>query len=158
LVWCRSYLAYDGHCTDLVARLKYRNARSSVGWLAEGMASLVVEPVDLVTWAPTTPPRRRERGFDQAEVLARAVARRLRVPSRRLLRRRPGPHQTGRSLAERRSGVTFEAVNRRVEGRVGSVLVVDDVVTSGSTLVAAASALRSGGVRSVAGLAAAHTP
>ncbi|MGH9263995.1 MAG: ComF family protein, partial [Acidimicrobiales bacterium] len=82
---CAALLAYDGAGRELVARLKYRNARSSVPFLSRGMAALVTGQIDVVTWAPTTPARLRARGFDQARVLARAVARRLGVPSRALL-------------------------------------------------------------------------
>src|SRR5438067_5234872 len=60
-------LSYAGAGRELVARLKYRNARASVAWLSAGMAALVAADVALVTWAPTTPSRRRDRGFDQAE-------------------------------------------------------------------------------------------
>ncbi|MGH9280845.1 MAG: ComF family protein, partial [Acidimicrobiales bacterium] len=75
---CAALLEYQGAGRELVARLKYRNARSSVGFLADGMAALV-DPaaIDAVTWVPTTADRRRQRGFDHAQVLARAVARRL---------------------------------------------------------------------------------
>ncbi len=163
LVWCRSLLELDGGGRELVARLKYRNARSSLRWLANGMAGLVGSPdragrpAVVVTWAPTTTARRRDRGFDQAELLARAVARRLHLPCRRLLVRRPGPHQTGRSLAERRHGIAFRAVGR--PPRVApAVLLVDDVVTSGSTLSAAAGAVRRAGAGPVFALTAARTP
>ena len=64
----------------------------------------------VVSWAPTTPARRRARGFDQAEVLARAVARTTRLPCRGLLRRLPGPPQTGLPASERRRGPRFVAV------------------------------------------------
>ena len=49
-------LRYEGAGRDLVVHLKYRNARSSIRWLAEAMAALV-DPtgIDVVTWAPTTP-------------------------------------------------------------------------------------------------------
>ncbi|MDQ6728379.1 MAG: hypothetical protein M3066_19780 [Actinomycetota bacterium] len=94
---CCALLDYDGAGRELVARLKYRNARSSLPFLARGMAALVTAgPTDVVTWAPTTPTRLRARGFDQAELLAKRVARHLGLPSRRLLRREAGPAQTGR--------------------------------------------------------------
>lgn len=142
-----------------MARLKYRNHRAVLPGLAAAMASLVVEPgtpmaIDVVTWAPTTASRRRQRGFDHAELLARAVAGHLRRPCARLLSRRPGPPQTGRPLAERGQGPRLVA-RRRV---VGAVLLVDDVVTSGSTVRASAVALRSAGASSVVVLAAARTP
>lgn len=147
-------LAYEDEGRELVARLKYRNARSSLPWLAERLAALV-DPttVDAVTWLPTTGRRRRRRGFDQSELLARALARRLQLPCPRLLRRGPGPPQTGRPLAERRRRPPLTASVPRVPSRV---LVVDDVCTSGTSLAAAAAALRSRGAAVVVAATAAR--
>src|SRR5688572_14604253 len=118
-------LAYEDEGRELVARLKYRNARSSLPWFVDRLAALV-DPatVDAVTWLPTTGRRRRRRGFDQSELLAQALARRLHLPCRRLLRRGPGPPQTGRPLAERRRRPPLTASAPRVPSRV---LVGDDV-------------------------------
>ena len=147
-------LAYEDEGRELVARLKYRNARSSLPWLVDRLAALV-DPatVDAVTWLPTTHRRRRRRGFDQSELLARALARRLRLPCPRLLRRGPGPPQTGRPLAERRRRPPLTASVPRVPTRV---LVVDDVCTSGASLAAAAAALRSRGAAVVVAATAAR--
>ena len=151
---CDALLAYEGPARAVVTQLKYRNARSAAAWLAAGMAALVPpDAADVVTWAPTTELRRRSRGFDQAEVLARRVAVALRLPCRPLLTRLPGPPQTGRTLLERRDGPQFLA-RSVAQGR--RVLVVDDVVTTGATLSAAALALRSAGADGVVGLASAH--
>jgi predicted amidophosphoribosyltransferase len=149
-------LSYEGDAASLLRSLKYANARSVVGRLADGMA-LLVEPgwADLVTWAPTSTAHRRRRGYDQAEVLARAVARRLGVPARQVVRRDPlSVAQTGRSRTERLHGPTFVAV-RCVSGRV---LIVDDVVTTGATLRQAAAVVLATGAREVACIAAAATP
>ncbi len=148
-------LRYEGAGRDLVVHLKYRNARSSIRWLAEAMAALV-DPtgIDVVTWAPTTPERRRVRGFDQAELLAWAVARRLHLPCRRLLRRGSGPAQTGRSRQERHHTLRLQAVGRPAR----SVLVVDDVATTGATLASVAAALRRAGTVEVWAVTAARTP
>ncbi|MBV9412292.1 MAG: ComF family protein [Acidimicrobiia bacterium] len=148
-------IAYTGVGRELVARLKYRNARAVLPALANAIAHLV-DPatVDVVTWAPTSAARRRERGYDQARLLARAVARRLHRPCRSLLSRQPGPAQTGRPKRDRLAGPTF-TISRNPPRRV---LVVDDVVTTGATLIAAARVLKAAGALEVKGAAAARTP
>ena len=151
---CAALLTYAGAGRELVARLKYRNARSSVPFLARGMAAIATS-VEVVTWAPTTPARLRRRGFDQARILAQAVARELGVPCRPLLRRRPGPPQTGRDAVARYSGPGFTG-RRAIGGR--RVLLVDDVVTTGATVAAAGRALREAGATEVHAVAAARTP
>ncbi len=150
---CTSLLDYDGPGRELVLALKYGNRRAVVRPLGRALALLVAGPVDVVTWVPTTPRRRRERGYDQARLLAREVARGLGRPCRSLLRRAPGPPQTGRSLAERQRGPVLTA-RRRADG---IVLVVDDVVTTGASLAAAAATLRGGGARGVQGVTVAAT-
>jgi predicted amidophosphoribosyltransferase len=151
---------YDGVARELVARIKYWRTRATVPWLAHRMAGLIAlagedARVDLVTWAPTTPSRRHARGFDHAEILARAVARELRLRARPTLRRQSGPPQTGRPAAARRAGPGFDARGAALATRV---LLVDDVATTGATLAAAADALRRRGATRVVAVTAARTP
>src|SRR6056297_1027617 len=143
-------LAFTGRARQVVLGLKYRNRRA-VGRHLAGLVvnRLVAERahvgVDVVTWAPTSTRRRRDRGYDQGELIARTVARQLGLPCRRLLDRDTSPSQTGRSRAERLAGPRFVA-RPGLDGV--TVLVVDDVVTTGSTLLAAAAALADRGASS----------
>jgi ComF family protein len=150
--------AYEGVARELVARLKYRQARAALPWLATRMVDAVAAlagPFDAVTWVPTTVARRRARGFDQAALLARAVGRQLALPVRRTLVRAAGPPQTGRPASDRRAGPSFRLRVGHVPTRL---LIVDDVATTGATITAAAHVLRDGGARHVAALTAARTP
>ena len=148
---------YDEVARALVTAVKYRNARGSIAGLAGAAASLL-DPDDMagatLTWAPTTPDRLRRRGFDQAELLARAIGRHARLPVRACLDRLPGAHQTGLRAAERHRAPHFTARHRPST----TVVVVDDVCTTGATLSAAAGALRAAGARHVHGLVLARTP
>lgn len=152
---------FTGDLKERLTRWKFLGRTADTGVLAELVAGVLrdrfaTNAVDVVTWAPTSNRRRRERGYDQAEVLARAVARRLRLPSRHLLTRAPGSPQTGRSRKERiREAPRFRA---RPTLRGLRVVVIDDVVTTGSTLRSAKAALTEGGYRVVLLVAVAATP
>lgn len=149
--------AYDERSAIFITDAKYRNSRAALRplarWAVEAIPAEVVAGIDLVTWAPTTRSRRRQRGFDQAEVVARSVGRDLARPVRRLLQRTDGPAQTGRPRTERLLGPGFTC-RWAPEG----VLLVDDVCTTGATLSAAAQALREGGALQVHGMVLARTP
>ncbi|MEI7548070.1 MAG: phosphoribosyltransferase family protein [Actinomycetota bacterium] len=148
-------LAFEGVARQVVHGLKYRNRRP----VAKVLATLIIRRlkfgrIDVVTWAPTSGSRSRQRGYDQAELLARAVAQQLGVPCRRLLYRCHGPSQTGHTRAERLHGPQFRA--RAVAPHL-RVLLVDDVVTTGATLAAARDALSGAGIADVVCVAAAAT-
>lgn len=149
---------YEGAARELVARVKYRDARHAVPFLAAAVATLVrdVPSEAVVTWPPTTTARRRARGFDHAEALAGRVARELGLPAAALLARVDSTAQTGRVASERRAGPAFVARSHATAPTF--VVLVDDVLTTGATLTAAARALRADGVRTIVAATAARTP
>ncbi|HEX7096649.1 MAG TPA: phosphoribosyltransferase family protein, partial [Acidimicrobiales bacterium] len=117
------------------------------------LARAVSHPVDAVTWAPTGSRRAGRRGYDQAELLARAVARALGRTARATLQRCGAVPQTGLGARERRVSPAFGA-RRAVSG---TWLVVDDVCTTGATLQAAAATLRRAGAAGVHAITVAYT-
>ncbi len=156
---CDALFAYEGAGAELVQRLKYANHRDAVATLALGLARLVAAggEVSVVTWVPASPSNRRLRGYDQGELLARAVARRL--PGARAsacFRRRAGAAQTERDRADRLAGPALEWGRSR--GLSGTVALVDDVRTTGASLAAAASLLRAHGALRVVAATIAATP
>ena len=150
--------AYDTAGRAVVQAIKYRNHRDALSWAAGGLARLLADVDGMgaptITWAPTSADRVRTRGYDQAELLAGALARAVGSRPRRLLRRLPGPPQTGRPARERRTGPQFQVVAAPSR----SVIVVDDVVTTGATASSAAAALRAAGAGEIIVVALARTP
>jgi ComF family protein len=161
-VWAA--VSYDGPARALVAALKFRGAIGVADAMAAQMAACappgLLEGRALVP-VPLHPARRRRRGFNQAEELARALSRRTGLPLADCLRRTAGgarASQVGRGREER-LGALDGAFRLRAESPVPMrALLVDDVVTTGATLAACAAGLESGGVRQVGAVVYARTP
>ncbi len=154
---------YDGVVRELIARAKYRNQRYALDWLANAVArqcqATKFPPINCVTWAPTTHTRRESRGFDHAELLARRVARELQLPVAPTLRRLDAAPQTGRPRTQRLIGPVFDATHIEVTRRdQRTVLIVDDVATTGVSLSNAATVLRRSGYGPVFAATIARTP
>jgi ComF family protein len=149
-------VAFEGPARSLVHALKFRAALG----VADVMAAQVVagaprgllEPPAVLVPVPTHGVRRRARGFDHAEQLARALATRTGLQVARCLVRSGAPtRQAGSSRAARRAPGRIEV---RVRGDPpSSALLVDDVHTTGATLEACARALRRAGAYTVCAVA-----
>ena len=153
-------VTYEGIARRLILSLKYHNRQQVVTVLAELLAERIVQRIqdietvcDVVTWAPTSKARVRRRGHDQSELLARCLAKKMHVPCRRLLIKTSTNVQTGASRELRLQGSVFSA---RKLGVNSHVIVVDDVVTTGTTLRCAADALLKAGVCQVTCVAVAY--
>lgn len=137
---------YDPLVARLILAAKNGGRRDVLRALAVPLAGAIdAGDVVAVAWVPASRARRRRRGYDQAEVLARAVARQCQVPAGRFLRRCDSSTQANRSREERLAGPSIR-LRRRPPG---SVLLVDDVTTTGASLAASAIALRAGGAHRV---------
>jgi ComF family protein len=157
----RSAVAYEGPIELAVQRFKYG------GWrrLARPLALLLAERLAVeglaahwVLAVPLHQSRLRQRGFNQADLLARELRRRLAIdrPPGELVRTRATPPQVGHDRLWRLENVrgAFEWRGPDLGGR--SLLLVDDVATTGATLEACAAALRACGSGPVIGASVAR--
>jgi ComF family protein len=146
----RAATNYQGIAKQLVRKLKFSGARAA----SKEMGQLFPLPARgtqaIVMHVPTATSRIRSRGYDQAALLAVAYARHARLPFVPCLVRRGQQHQVGASRAQRMAQLqsAFSVTKqRKVKG--AHVIIVDDVVTTGATLQAAASALTAAGASRV---------
>jgi ComF family protein len=141
----------------LVQRMKYGGQLACIDYLADPLAAAVTCWPDMLLAVPLAPARQRMRGFNQSHELATRVARRHRVPiGGGLVRARDTPPQATLPWAQRVRNVrgAFRA-DASVTGL--RVAIVDDVMTTGATLAAAATAVRRAGARSVEAWVVART-
>jgi ComF family protein len=147
----RSFALYGGALADAILTLKYRDRPDLARPLGELLAQLDRLRCDLVVPVPLHPRRLAERGYNQAALLARPLARRLGVPFRpRALRRaRLAAPQASLDRAKRLAiaGAFTLAPGLSVAGQ--RVLLVDDVATTGATLAGCAAPLYAAGALQV---------
>lgn len=159
----RSAAAYEGPLERAIHRFKYDGWRA----LAPTLAALIAErlageipPGALMVAVPLHPRRQRRRGYNQSELIAAELRRRLRLAAPgapgRVVRVRDTPPQVGLDRLRRRANVAgaFAWRGGALDGR--PVVVVDDVTTTGATLEACAAAIRAGGGGPVLGLTVAR--
>ena len=146
----RSPFLYEGPIAAAIRGMKFGGWRALAPRLAAAIAAVLPDPLgaDVVCWVPLSGRRRRRRGFDQAEVLARVLADLLGLPAEAALRRRRDtPAQARLGGARRRAAL--EGAFRARRRAPPAVLLVDDVLTTGATAAACAEALRDGGAQRV---------
>ena len=156
---------YRGNAAESLKRYKFGRCRHYAGSYGRLLAMRIhrdLPRADVITWVPVSRKRRRARGFDQVELLARAISAELELPAEALLiKHRDNRANSGlRTPEERRAtvlGVYRAAAPDRIAGK--RVLLLDDIVTTGATASECARVLLTAGAEEVlfAAVAAAGT-
>ncbi|MCH5165199.1 MAG: ComF family protein [Clostridiales bacterium] len=156
----RSAVNYVGDAKEIVQRLKYGSAR----YLARPMSQYLLDvlllsdwDIDCITFVPLHKKRQRKRGYNQAELLAKELASHVDVPCLKLLEKvRATKNQTNLDRNERMENLrgAFEAVTAPPK----HVVIIDDVMTTGSTLNECCKTLKKAGATVVYALTFASVP
>ena len=146
---------YEGINETLVKSLKFNFRRQASESMSTMMANLLVDFDHnyIVCPIPTAPSRIRQRGFDHAGLISKNLANSLSLPHQNLLARRSNVRQLGSSRKDRFEHMLNEfsgTDDQKVKGY--SILLVDDVMTTGATLAAAAKTLKKAGAKSVSAI------
>lgn len=156
---CLSPVWYRDAARDGVHRYKFHGGQSHARPFGTLMAQCLNDrwdkPVDLVTWAPLHPRRKRKRGYDQAELLARRVGGLAGLPVEPCLEKIRATAIQSHTVGDAARSANVRGAYRALPGLELSgrrVALVDDVATSGATLSECAAALRKAGAASVVGL------
>lgn len=157
----RSWARYEGNLRQAILNLKHRRNELLAAQLARSLADLVEEdwPVDMIVPVPLAPLRLAERGYNQTELLAASLGAALSLPViySALKRRHETLPQVGLNPSQRRKNLrgAFVADINPIAGK--TILVMDDILTTGATLDAASHALKQAGARRVYALSLART-
>ena len=155
----RQWGYYEGTLREAIHKFKYEGKTALAEPLGDWLAALASKECHLIIPVPLHKRRLRERGFNQSLLLAKRLGRALKLPVdyQSLIRTRPTPPQINLSREERLRNVrgAFAIGDRsKVSGR--SILLIDDVITSGATVGECARTLLKAGAASVEVLALAR--
>lgn len=160
----RSFAVYNDAMVRAIVLLKYHAVTPLGGWFAARLAEMIARDpesfaADVVVPVPLHPTRLRERRFNQAELIARPLARSLGLPLRPVLLMRTKPRPDKLKLTRKERWQTVRgAYAMRADTKIDKVrvLLVDDVFTTGATLDACARVLRQAGASRVVALTVAR--
>lgn len=160
---CRSAFNYAPPISTLIKKMKYKNGRYIAEMLAEYLVPLYFKNyfnVDYLTYIPMTEKARKKRGYNQAELLARAVSRDVNVPVIDcLIKIKDTDRQAKLGREERLNNLNdaYKVMNKKLV-KDKSILIIDDVSTTGATAQVAADKLKRAGVKYVYLLTVASVP
>lgn len=146
-----SFMPYDGKFKESILNYKYHHSP----WLASAFAEMMapaVPQVDLLIPVPLHPKRLRERGYNQSELLCVELNKLLgiAVETKVLYRQSNTPHQTGLSRTARQENLKNAfSVNHSEQIQNRHVLLVDDVLTTGATILQCAKVLHQAGAKTI---------
>lgn len=163
---CIAALYYSGTIKNAMRAFKFRHKKQNAVWFAEEMYNALTPHLqnwqpDFITFAPIGWLRYRERGYNQAELLAQHIAKSVDLPCQAVLKKRSftarqSSQKDAASRQKNAENAFLPKGNISLAGK--SILFIDDIITTGATASAAVRTLRQMGAAHVYVLAATQTP
>jgi len=162
---CIAVYEYDGHVKDTILALKFYSHPAYAGAFTDALCDMLSKYIDIsydaVTWIPISKKRLRKRGYDQAELIAAKLAEKLNLPLlRTLVKVRDNRQQSTLDAAARKGNVigVYNLYNKNTSDIKGlNILLMDDIITTGSTMSEAAKILKTAEPANVTGICCAKT-
>jgi ComF family protein len=153
---CVSAYFYQDAVRESLIRYKFMGMQQSAGaygrTLAMPLTRRKLDDFDLVTWVPVSRKREKQRGYDQAKLLAAAVAEELRLPLVQILRKNSDnpPQSRQRDASARKANVLgrYETTDKKQIDKQ-CILLIDDVITTGATLAECSRMLKTAGAATI---------
>lgn len=151
IVQVQAAASYKSAAKQLVWSLKLSGAKNAASIMAKCMVNILdITPKTIIIPVPTATSRARQRGYDQARLLARNISKLTDLAYRDYLARSGQRHQHGLTRSVRLTQLNNSyRLKRNADVNGASVILIDDVVTTGATLEAAAMVLYSAGARTI---------
>lgn len=151
---------YDKPARAMVHGIKYKNCLSPIAWIAQQYQERIAgKEVDVIAWIPASLSQKAKRGYDQCQLLAEAISYKINAPYFKIIKRLDDIPQT-RKKTNRQEGPSLIATNKKhilLAVKNKKVLLIDDVITTGTSIRKGRLILKSCGVDSIQILAIAHT-
>lgn len=152
----RALINYEEHARNSMVKIKYKNKREYLDFYGEAICARYEKQIlrmgaEVLVPVPVHPSRKRERGFNQAEILARRIGERLAIPlcPSMLTRNKKTMPQKGLDPAGRLENLEKAFLAEESARGVKGIILVDDIYTTGSTMEACTRALKKSGAKKV---------
>ncbi len=149
-----TYSAYyfEAPVSALIKAFKYKSITNLAAWLSDEMIKSLKSETDfdLITCVPMHPLRKLKRGFNQAEILSKLLSERLNIPYAPVLKRKRFTKRQATLTGEKRRKNLIHAFSpHKIDIKDKRILIVDDVRTTGTTIISCANVLMKNGAKKV---------
>ncbi|MCT4613188.1 MAG: phosphoribosyltransferase family protein [Clostridia bacterium] len=130
----KSVFYYEDYIMDSIYRFKYKNRKHYAKYYARYMKSIIDNRFDVITYVPISKKRLKERGYNQAEVLAKELGKLINIEVKELIYRHKDTQKLRNKGVEARKNIIEGVFRKKCMVKGKKILLIDDIYTTGTTL------------------------